>query len=82
MTCWARHDYNHVRLASKGRTYVLPLPLQTVQLPVPLHLEQLYVVNMRSDFPVPLHFEHLPVPSQPLHSAIQRTSFMLGPLSK
>jgi hypothetical protein len=45
----------------------LPDPLQTVQLPEPPHLEQ---PESKPCLPSPPHFEHLPLPPQPLHSAI------------
>ena len=48
----------------------MPVPLQTVQLPDALHLEQSALPITIETFPVPSHFVHLPVPLQPLHSAI------------
>jgi hypothetical protein len=41
-----------------------------VQLPEPLHLEHSYGGSKLPLEPLPLHFEHLPVPLQPLHSAM------------
>lgn len=52
------------------RCYCLPDPLHTVQLPEPLHFSQSYGGRIDPFDPLPWHFEHLPVPSQPLHSAI------------
>jgi hypothetical protein len=44
-----------------------PLPLQTVHFPLPWHIGQVLRIPSR---PPPLQREHLPVPLQPLHSAI------------
>ncbi|MCB0264064.1 MAG: hypothetical protein KDH98_13005 [Calditrichaeota bacterium] len=54
--------------------YDFPLPLHTVQFPLPLHFGHGAIGNVPT-LPEPLHREHLPLPLHPLHFAINISDY-------